>query len=45
MTRRPDELEITFGVKLDAQMGAVIARTGVEGQLEVKLTWKSERSS
>jgi hypothetical protein len=41
MTRRPDELEITFGVKLDAEVGAVIARTGVEGQLEVKLTWRS----
>jgi hypothetical protein len=39
MTRSPDEVEITFGVKLDAEVGAVIARTGVQGQLEVKLTW------
>jgi hypothetical protein len=44
MTRRPDELEITFGVKLDAEMGAVIARTGIGGQLEVKLTWKADSS-
>jgi hypothetical protein len=41
MTRRPDEVEITFGVKLDAEVGAVIARTGVEGQLGVKLTWRA----
>jgi hypothetical protein len=39
MTRRPDEVEITFGVKLDAEVGAVIAKTGVQGQFEVKLTW------
>ncbi|HYS36105.1 MAG TPA: CU044_2847 family protein, partial [Pseudonocardiaceae bacterium] len=35
MTRRPDELEIKFGVKLDAEVGALIARTGVQGQFEV----------
>jgi Trypsin-co-occurring domain 1 len=39
MAHRPDEVEITFGVKLDAEVGAVVARTGVEGQLQVKLTW------
>jgi len=39
MSRCPDEVEITFGVKLDAEAGAIIARTGVQGQLEVKLTW------
>jgi hypothetical protein len=39
MTRRPDELAIAFGVKLDAQVGAVIARSGIEGQLQVTLTW------
>jgi Trypsin-co-occurring domain 1 len=39
MPRRPDELEIKFGLKLDAQAGAVIARTGLQGQFEVKLKW------
>jgi hypothetical protein len=43
MARRPDEVELTFGVKLDAEVGAVIARTGVEGQLEVKLTWRAPK--
>jgi hypothetical protein len=41
MTRQPDEVEIKFGVKLDAEVGALIARTGVQGQFEVKLTWRA----
>jgi hypothetical protein len=32
---------IKFGVKLDAEVGAVIAKTGVEGHFEVKLTWRA----
>jgi hypothetical protein len=37
---RPDEVEISFGVKLDVEAGAVIARSGVEGQLGVRLKWR-----
>ena len=40
MARRPDEVEIKFGVKLPAEAGAVIAKTGLDGQFEVKLKWK-----
>jgi hypothetical protein len=40
MTRQPDDVEIKFGVKLDAQAGAVIAKTGVQGHFEIKVTWK-----
>ncbi|MFC0437889.1 CU044_2847 family protein [Kutzneria buriramensis] len=39
MQRRPDEVELKFGLKLDAQAGAVIARTGLQGHFEVKLKW------
>ncbi|MEC3982645.1 CU044_2847 family protein [Amycolatopsis sp. H20-H5] len=42
MTRKPDEVEIKFGVKLTAEAGAVIAKTGLEGQFEVKLKWKRD---
>lgn len=42
MARKPDNVEIKFGVKLDAQAGAVIAKTGVQGHFEIKLTWKRE---
>jgi len=40
MGHRPDQIEITFGVKLDAKLGAIIAETGVQGALEIKLTWR-----
>lgn len=42
MARQPDEVEITFGVRLDAEVGAVIAKTGLGGNFEVKLTWRSD---
>lgn len=41
MASQPDEVEITFGVRLDAEVGAVIAKTGMAGNFEVKLTWRS----
>jgi hypothetical protein len=37
---RPDEVQIEFGVALNAQAGAVIARTGVDGHLKVQLIWR-----
>jgi hypothetical protein len=40
MEVRPDEVQVEFGVKLNAQAGAVIAKTGVDGHLKVKLTWQ-----
>ncbi|MDQ7802765.1 CU044_2847 family protein [Amycolatopsis sp. A133] len=41
----PDEVELKFGVKLDAQAGAVIARTGLQGQFEVKLKWVRDEAA
>jgi Trypsin-co-occurring domain 1 len=35
----PDEVEIEFGVKLNAEAGAVLAKTATEGHLAVRLTW------
>lgn len=43
MAERPDEVEVQFGVRLTAEAGALIARTGVEGQLSVRLTWSAGR--
>jgi hypothetical protein len=40
MAEQPDEVELKFGIKLDAQAGAVIARTGLQGHFEVKLKWR-----
>ena len=40
---RPDDVEIEFGVRLNAEVGAVIAKSVVEGHLVVKLKWASPR--
>jgi hypothetical protein len=40
---RPDEMELEFGIKFDTEVGAIIARTGIEANLKVKLVWKGER--
>jgi hypothetical protein len=45
MTRAPDEVELKFGLKLDAEAGAIIARTGIQGQFEVKLKWRRAEST
>ncbi|MCA1603955.1 MAG: hypothetical protein LC775_00370 [Acidobacteria bacterium] len=42
MACQPDEVEIAFGVQLDAEVGAVIAKTSMQGNFEVKLTWRRE---
>ncbi|POX52435.1 CU044_2847 family protein [Streptomyces sp. Ru72] len=39
LAQRPDEVQIQFGVRLTAEAGAVIAKTGMEGQLQVTITW------
>lgn len=41
MAQRPDEVEIKFGVTLDAEVGAVLARTGITGHLEITVRWSS----
>ena len=37
---RPTQVEVAFGLKLDAESGAVIAKAGMEASINVKLTWK-----
>jgi hypothetical protein len=37
----PDAVEVEFGVKLNAEAGAIIAKTSVEGHFQVKLAWTS----
>jgi hypothetical protein len=40
LAREPDEIEVQFGVRLNATAGAVIAKTDAEGHLQVRLVWK-----
>lgn len=39
----PDEIEVTFGLKLSADAGAVIASTSAEANYTVKLMWGKKR--
>jgi hypothetical protein len=41
MAAQPDKVEVEFGVSLTVQAGAVIAKTSIDGHLNVKLTWES----
>jgi Trypsin-co-occurring domain 1 len=41
LPRRPDDLEVEFGVRLNAEAGAVIAKTQAEGHLKVELAWRA----
>jgi hypothetical protein len=38
----PDDVEIEFGLKLDAVAGALIARTGAEAHFSVTLRWSGD---
>ncbi|MGK7928952.1 MAG: CU044_2847 family protein [Spirulina sp.] len=42
LTNKPSEVEVEFGIKLDAEAGALIAKTGGEASLTVKLVWKRD---
>ena len=36
----PDEIEVEFGLKMNAEAGAVVAAAGMEANYKVTLTWK-----
>ncbi|MFJ4771290.1 CU044_2847 family protein [Streptomyces uncialis] len=42
--QRPEEVEVSFGVALDAQLGAVITSTKTSAHLDVCLRWSGSRS-
>ena len=36
----PDEIKLSFGIKITAEAGAVIARSALEGNLGIELVWR-----
>jgi hypothetical protein len=36
---RPSEFEVQMAIKLDSQVGAILAKTGAEAQLQVTMKW------
>ena len=39
MSSNPDEMEVTFGLKMGAEAGAFIAASGIEANFTVLLKW------
>jgi hypothetical protein len=45
MTDKPDEVEITFGLKASGEIGSlVVAKAGVEASYSITLKWKKAES-
>jgi Trypsin-co-occurring domain 1 len=40
MSLRPTTVEVTFGIRLDAEAGAIIAKVSGGASLEVRLAWE-----
>ena len=40
MVTRPSQVEVAFGLKLETEVGALIAKVGGEASLNVKLVWE-----
>ncbi|MFE0652035.1 CU044_2847 family protein [Streptomyces sp. NPDC059534] len=40
MPAPPSTVELEFGVKFNVETGVVVARTGVEGHIKVKVVWE-----
>ncbi|WP_271254643.1 CU044_2847 family protein [Pseudanabaena sp. Chao 1811] len=43
MANKPSQVEVEFGIKLDAKAGALLASAGAEGSLKVKLVWNRDK--
>src|SRR4051812_28968820 len=42
---KPDQVEVTFGLKLTFSAGAVIASTSGEGNFQIRLTWSRDEEA
>ena len=39
LSKQPSQVEVAFGVKFDAEAGAIITKAGVEASINIKLIW------
>jgi hypothetical protein len=42
LTAKPEQVKLEFGIKFTAGADALIAKTSVEGNVKVTLTWKPQ---
>jgi hypothetical protein len=40
LAKPPSEVEVSFGIKFDAESGAIIAKAGIEASVNVTLKWQ-----
>lgn len=40
LAQQPDEIDVEFGLKLNAEVGAIIARTSGEANFRIAVRWK-----
>ncbi|HEY9799692.1 MAG TPA: CU044_2847 family protein [Leptolyngbyaceae cyanobacterium] len=45
LSNKPSEVELEFGIKLNTEAGAIIAKTAGEASLKVKLLWERKDSN
>lgn len=43
VSERPDKVELEFGIKLDAEAGALVAKAGAEAAIKVTMTWEQKK--
>lgn len=41
LAKPPQKIEVAFGIKLDAEAGAIISKLGMEASITVKLGWEA----
>lgn len=39
--RELGEIQVEFGIKLDAEVGAIVAKSSIEGSILVRMTWRT----
>lgn len=45
LTERPNTIAVSFGLKLTAEGGAVVAKAGVEAGINVTMTWQKTETA
>ncbi len=42
---KPDKIEISYGLKLNAKSGIILASAGIDANFSVKLQWKNKKQT
>lgn len=40
LSKKPQEFELEFGIKIDAEVGALVSKVSSEGNLKIKMVWR-----